>query len=121
MLKSPRRAGGICDRYVTRVANCLRPPSMARMVPNHFRQRQYYSKDLRERIIYLRYALKAKIIHISSLLNMSKHVVERTLQLWRTTGEVTKSGPGRSGKWARVMIGEEVQVRHTCIPVEYLI
>jgi len=85
-------------------------PLMARYLPEHLRQRNNYSRDLRERVIYLRYAIKFKISQIAFILNMSQRVVERTLQQWRSTGEVGQIGFGRSRKRCRSMDSEEMEV-----------
>ena len=78
--------------------------------PPEVRLRHTYSKDLRERIVYQRYKLKKKIIAISIDLNISQRVVERTLQLWRDTGEVVHDGPGLHGKRRRLMTPKEIEV-----------
>jgi transposase len=83
---------------------------MPRKVQDTERCRQSYSQDLRERVVYLRYNLKYKIDEIAVVLNMSKHVVERTLQLWRNTGEVMSSQQAKDQKRARVMSTNEIEV-----------
>ena len=83
---------------------------MRRDIPDGLRCRQTYSTDLRERVVYQRITLGHEINDISTSLNMSRRVVERVLQLWRRTGEVTSSGPGRGGKRSRVMDSEEMEV-----------
>jgi len=79
-------------------------------IPKHELQRQSYSSDLRERVIYLRYSLNCHIREVSYLLNMSQRVEERTLKQWRDTGKVMPPGSGRSGKRARLLDQEEIEV-----------
>jgi hypothetical protein len=83
---------------------------MPREVEEALRCRQTYSQDLRERVIYLRHGLEFKIDEITLVLNMSKRVVERTLQLWRNTGEVMNPQSRKQQKRARVMLPSETEV-----------
>ena len=82
-------------------------------IPKDQLQQQSYSPDLRKHVIYLHYSINCQIREITYLLNMSQHVVERTLRQWHNTGEVTPPGQGRSGKRAQSLDQEEVEV---CIP-----
>ena len=82
---------------------------MPRYLPDHLRQRQTYSEDLRKRVIYQRYTLEKKIAEISLDLNISKRVVERILHLWRTTGEVTAPKKDDNKK-IRIMAPQEMEV-----------
>jgi transposase len=90
--------------------NWLVPSHMPRSIPEHARQRKTYSIDSRKRVIYQKYTLNKKIPEIILNLNISQHVVERTLQLWRDTGEVVSQGPGKKAKRRRVMIPDEIDV-----------
>jgi transposase-like protein len=82
---------------------------MPRFLPEHQRQRQTYSEDLRKRVIYQRFTREKKIDEIALDLNMSKRVVERILNLWRTTGEVMSQEPGKKGKRRKIMTQEEME------------
>jgi len=84
-------------------------------VPQHLRQRRTYSEDVRELVIYQKYTLKKKTADISCDLNMAQRVVERTLKIWRETGEVVPQGPGRKGRRMRLMTAAEVEVSNRSI------
>ena len=84
--------------------------------------RYTYSKDLRERVVYQRYKLKKKITAIAIDLNISQRVVERTLELWRNTGDVIPEGLGLHGKRQKLMTPHEIEVytslvKLRCIPL----
>ncbi|KAF8576345.1 hypothetical protein K439DRAFT_1367501 [Ramaria rubella] len=78
------------------------------VIPDHLRQQQTYSEDLRKRVIYQCYMLERQIETISSDLNISKRVIERILHLWRTMGEVMI--PQKKKKRIRVMTPQEMDL-----------
>ena len=80
--------------------------------------RRYYSKDLRERIIYQRFSLERKPKEISHELDISLRVVQRTLQLWNEIGEVARD-PKEYSKRGRPMVLNEMacNVRISCLPL----
>jgi hypothetical protein len=56
------------------------------------------------------YTLEKKVGDIAIDLNMSKHVVERVLQLWCETGEVVPVEPDQKKKRKRIMTSQEMDV-----------
>ena len=83
-------------------------------IPDHLQQRQHYSEDLQEHVIYQHHTLEKKPADIAVDLNMSKHVVEHVLQMWHDTGEVVPLQSGLNKKRRRVMTPDEVEVSITC-------
>ena len=64
----------------------------------HLRQHHTYSEDLRKHIVYQRFTRNKIIPDIALDLNMSHHVLEHILELWKATGEVIPQEPGRKGQ-----------------------
>jgi transposase len=54
------------------------------------RRRHHYSRDLKKRVIYQSRVLGKRSTAIAILLDMPVRVVQRVLQLYRDTGDVTK-------------------------------
>ena len=50
--------------------------------------RKYYSKDLKQCVIYQSLTLGYSTMEIAKNLDMSLHIVQRMLQLWREIGDV---------------------------------
>ena len=48
----------------------------------------HYLNDLRECVIYQSKVLEKKILEIAQHLDMSHHVVQRTLKLWKDIGDI---------------------------------
>lgn len=82
-------------------------------LPTHLQQCQNYSEDLHKRVIYQHFTLDKKVANIARDLDMSQQSVERILQFWSSTGEVTLQDPGKKGKRRRVMAADEMEASST--------
>lgn len=73
--------------------------------------RQQYSKDLKQRVIYLRNTLQKTTTEISILLDMPLRVVQRVLQTWDEIGEAVKDPATYEARGRpRLLRGESIEV-----------
>jgi transposase len=79
------------------------------------RRYQRHSKDLRDRVVYLRYIFEYKTTKIAALLDMSLRSVQRVLQKWEEIGTVIEN-PRQAGR-PKKMSQEQLKV---CLPTNSL-
>jgi hypothetical protein len=85
-----------------------RPPRPPEEVVHRF-----CCQQIKELVVYQKYTLRYNVKTISQNLRMSIRTVERTLQLWRTTGEVVPKKTQEKQKRRRILTDHEQDVRVT--------
>jgi hypothetical protein len=88
---------------------------MPRPTNQHHHNRQHYSKDLRDRVIWQKFTLQKVTSEIATDLNMSLRVVQRIIKMWREIGDVVASP--RNLSRSPTMSEAQIQVRsHLFMP-----